>query len=151
MTRWSFHIFGGSSPLIYYDLFMQGIKSMLFLDFAYVTLSPSLTFSFLVAWRDRELLPGFPGKACRDKHKLILFSGECGTPRPRPLRPLSQARLAPNTLWAVLGVFHLLRLQLTRLQGARPKSLKALLKQQLLHQSRAPHPAADGWNRSFPF
>lgn len=76
---------------------------MLFLDFAYVTLSPSLTFSFLVAWRDRELLPGFPGKACRDKHKLILFSGECGTPRPRPLRPLSQARLAPTHSELCLG------------------------------------------------
>lgn len=107
MTQWSFHIFGGSSPLIYHDLFMQGIKSMVFLDFAYVTLSPSLTFGFLVAWRDRELLPGFPGKACRDKHKLMLSSGECGTPRPRPLRPVSgppsQATLALNTLWAVLG------------------------------------------------
>lgn len=95
MTQWSFHIFGGSSPLIYYYLFMEGIKSMLFLDFDYITLSLSLTFSFLVARRDRELLPGFPGKTCRYKHELILFSGEQATPCPRPL--------ALNTLWAVLG------------------------------------------------
>lgn len=88
MTQWSFHIFVGSSPLIYYGLLMQGIKSMLFLNFDYVTLSPSLTLSFLAAQRDRELLPGFPGKGCRDKHELILFSGEQATPCPRPcLRP----------------------------------------------------------------
>lgn len=78
---------------------MQGIKSMVFLDFAYVTLSPSLTFGFSVAWRDRELLPGFPGKACRDKHKLMLSSGECGTPRPRPLRPVSGHCPRPRWPW----------------------------------------------------
>lgn len=80
---------------------MQGIKSTLFLDFDYVTLSPSLTLSFLAAWRDKEFLPGFPGKACRDKHKLILSSGEQAIPHPRAL---SQAMLALNTLWAVPGV-----------------------------------------------
>lgn len=118
MTQWSFHIFGGSSPLIYYDLFMQGIKSTLFLDFDYVTLSPSLTLSFLVAGRDRELLPGFPGNACRDKHELIPFSGEQAAPSPRAL---SQARLTPNTLWAVPGcsAFHGCSSHVFRGQGQR--------------------------------
>lgn len=72
---------------------MQGIKSMLILDFVYVTLSPSSTFSFLVARIERELLPGFPGKACRDKQELILLSGEQASPCRRPRWPWTRSEL----------------------------------------------------------
>lgn len=91
---------------------------MLFLDFDYVTLSPSLTFSFLVAQRDRELLPGFPGKACRDKDKLILFRGKQAT---ACLRLLSQGTVpghaGPEDTLSCAWVFCLPWLQLTCVQG----------------------------------
>lgn len=85
---------------------MQGIKSMLFLDFDYVTLSPSLTFRFLVAQRDRELLPGFPGKGCRQTRVYpiqwgagystpqVTVSGHC----PRPHWPWTHSELGLGVL-----------------------------------------------------
>lgn len=102
---------------------MQGIQPMLFLDFDYVHLSPSLTFSFLIAPRQRTP-PHFPWESLQRRRQTHPFQSgayysalqSCSSGRAGPERALICALLlcSPQS-------------QTTRVPGARLKILKALL------------------------